>query len=165
MSLVNKFIIVLVLILNLLSILGYLMLCENVIDESELEYFAQVVEAESDRSSGCTEGKVYVACCIWDRVNSTYFPSTVRGVLNEPGQFTTTSGGQCWTKATTGSRMAVVVSYIMLKYGYLPTNLLYFNCIGYQYGSAYGKFGDNYFSTYGKEVEFNVKGESIYEQR
>lgn len=162
---VNKFIAWLMLILILLSTKGYLLLCDDVIDESELEYFAQVVEAESDKSSGCTEGKVYIACCIWDRVNSSYFPNTVRGVLNEPGQFTTTSGGQCYTRATTGSRRAVIVSYIMLKLGLLPTNLLYFNCINYQYGSAYGKFGDNYFSTYGKEVEFNVKGESIYEQQ
>ena len=153
---INKFIAWFILILTLLSSKGYLLLCNDIIDELELEYFAQVVEAESDKHYGCTEGKVYIACCIWDRVNSSYFPNTVRRVLDDPGQFTTTSGGVCHTKATTGSRQAVVISYIMLKNGLLPTNLLYFNCIGYQYGTQYGKFGDNYFSTYGKEVDFDL---------
>lgn len=124
------------------------------LSEDEFNYFAQVVEAESDRSEGCTDGKIYVAACIWDRINSDIFPDTLRGVLDQSGQFSTTSGGSCWISKTPGSELAIVEAYYQLQSGNIPTNILYFNCIGYNYGKAYGKIGDNYFMTYGDEPEF-----------
>lgn len=122
------------------------------ISEDEFIYMAQVVEAESDRAEGCTMGKIFVAATIWNRVNSSYFPNTVNDVLNQGGQFTTTYDGSCAISSTYGSRMAVIVSYILLQNRVIPSNILYFNCIGYQYGSAYAYIEGNYFSTYG-EVE------------
>ena len=124
------------------------------LDIDEFEYFAQVVEAESDGRTEYHEGKLYVAACIWDRVNSDLFPDTVRGVLDEPGQFSTTYGGRCRKSATSASRYAVLEAYYQLQSGDIPTNILYFNCIGYNYGTAYGKIGDNYFMTVGSEPEF-----------
>ena len=124
------------------------------LSEDEFNYFAQVVEAESDRSEGCTNGKIYVAACIWDRLNGSPWPDTLRGVLDQSGQFSTTSGGSCWCKKTPGSELAIVEAYISLQNGDIPTNLYYFNCIGYNYGTPYGKIGDNYFMTSGDEEEF-----------
>lgn len=119
------------------------------ISEDEFDYFAQVVEAESDRASGCTLGKVYIAATIWNRMDSDYFPGSVRGVLDQTQQFSTTYDGVCAISSTTGSRLAVVVSYILLQNRLIPSNILYFNCIGYNYGTAYDYIEGNYFSTYG----------------
>ena len=124
------------------------------LDVDEFNYFAQVVEAESDRSEGCTEGKIYVAACIWDRINASIWPDTVRGVLDQSGQFTTTSGGSCWISSTKGSQLAIVEAYYQLQNGDIPTNLHFFNCIGYNNGTPYGKIGGNYFMTYGEAEEF-----------
>lgn len=129
------------------------------LDEDEFEYFAQVVEAESDGRTEYHEGKLYVAACIWDRINGPYFPNTVRGVLDQSGQFTTTYRGSCSKRATPASRLAVLEAYYLLQNGDIETNILYFNCIGYSYGSAYGKIGDNYFTTYGEQVDFTWNDE------
>lgn len=124
------------------------------LEEDEFEYFAQVVEAESDGRVEYHDGKLYVAACIWDRINSSYFPDTVRGVLDQSGQFSTTYGGSCRKSATSASRYAILEAYYQLQSGDIPTNILYFNCIGYNYGTAYDRIGDNYFMQYGDEVEF-----------
>jgi hypothetical protein len=120
------------------------------LDEDEFEYMAQVIEAESDRKSGCTDGKCHISATIWNRKASKSFPDSIRGVLNEAGQFTTTSGGSCAISATQGSRQAVVEGYYRIVSRDIPSNLLFFNCIGYNYGSAYDYIEGNYFMTYGK---------------
>lgn len=131
-------------------LLGEPMWCEICnISESEYNYFAQVVEAESDRASGCTMGKVFIAATIWNRMNSDYFPGSVRGVLDQSQQFSTTYDGVCAISSTRGSRIAVVVSYILLQNRLIPDNILYFNCIGYNYGTPYDYIEGNYFMTYG----------------
>lgn len=123
------------------------------LDESEFEYMAQVIEAESDRSSGCTYGKVLIGSTIWNRVHNKQFKNTVGGVLDESGQFTTTSGGRCGTKATNGSRMAVVISYICYERRLIQDNILFFNCIGYNGYTPYDYVGGNYFMTSGQKGE------------
>lgn len=116
---------------------------------SEAEYFAQVVEAESNRIPGDMESRVYVAAVILNRVRSPYFRNTVRGVLDEPGQFTTTSGGRCYISATDESREAIRIAEQRIYHGEIPSNLLFFNCIGYNNGTPYDYIGGNYFMTYG----------------
>lgn len=118
---------------------------------SEREYLAQVIEAESNRIPGDMDSRVYVAAVILNRVRSPYFRNSVRGVLDEPGQFTTTSGGRCYIQATQESRDAIDIAMHKIYSREIPSNLLYFNCINYQYGSPYGIIGDNYFCTYGSE--------------
>ena len=107
------------------------------LNESDFDYMAQVIEAESDRASGCTTGKIHVSACIWDRVFSKSFKNSVRGVLDEPGQFTTTSNGSCWMPSTDGSRRAVVEGLYAVWNRDIPANLFYFNCVGYNCGTAY----------------------------
>lgn len=124
------------------------------LDEDEFEYFAQVVEAEADGRTCFHEGKTYVAATIWCRVNSESWPNTPREVLDQSGQFTTTYRGVCRKAATPASRYAVLEAYYQLQSGDIPTNIIYFNCIGYNNGTAYGKIGDNYFMQSGPETAF-----------
>ena len=118
---------------------------------SEREYLAQVIEAESNRVPDDMDSRVYVAAVILNRVRSPYFRNSVRGVLDEPGQFTTTSGGRCYIQATQESRDAIDIAMQKIYNREIPSNLLFFNCIGYNNGGAYGYIGDNYFMTYGSE--------------
>lgn len=121
----------------------------------EFELFARVVEAESDRSNNL-EAKTMIAACILARVNSDLFPDSVNSVLTQEGQFTTVSDGWCGIRDTRASRYAINCALDALRNGDIPTNLLFFNCIGYNYGTPYGVYGDNYFMTYGEEVEFEL---------
>lgn len=112
--------------------------------EAEFEYLARVVEAESDRTDNL-DGKILIAAVVLNRVNSSSFPNTIDGVLNESGQFSTTNGGWCSECYTISSRWAIVEAQRQLASGDIPDNLLYFNCIGYNYGTAYGYVDGNYF--------------------
>lgn len=118
------------------------------IDPVEYEYMARVIEAESDRTDSM-DGKIHIAAVILNRVQSPYFPDTITDVLNEPNQFTTTSGGWCSTNYTQTSRWAIVEALRALEEGSIPDNLLFFNSIGYNNGQAYGLIDGNYFMTYG----------------
>lgn len=116
--------------------------------ETEFEYFARVVQAESNGSTDWSdlEDKILIACVVLNRVESNSFPNTIQGVLDQSEQFSTTSGGWCSTSYTDSSRWAIVEAQRRLAEETVPDNLLYFNCIGYQYGTAYTYEGGNYFS-------------------
>jgi len=130
------------------------------LDVESFHLFANVVEAESDRSyfedGETTDGRIYVASCIWSRVFSKSFPNTVTGVLTASGQFTTVSGGWCSTSCTKASRWAIIKGLEYLLDGTIPNNMYWFNCIAYFQGfNAYMKVGDNYFSTSGEPTYFS----------
>lgn len=111
----------------------------------EFEYLARCVEAESDRSSNI-EGKIMIAATILNRRTDSRFPGSISGVLDQPGQFETTYNGWCAISSTSSSRWAIVEAQRSLQNGDIPSNVLYFNSIGYNYGWSYGYFGGNYFS-------------------
>lgn len=113
---------------------------------SEFEYMARTIEAESDRTNSM-EGKIHIAAVILNRVNGGSFPDSIQGVLDQSGQFTTTSNGWCSTPYTETSRWAIVEAQRRLAEGTIPENLLYFNAIGYNYGTPYGYIDGNYFMT------------------
>lgn len=115
--------------------------------ESEFEYLARTVEAESDRTDSL-EGKIHIAAVILNRVNSSLFPNSITAVLDDPGQFETTYNSWCSTPSTQTSRWAIVEAQRRLVGGDIPDNLLFFNSIGYNYGQAYGYIDGNYFMTY-----------------
>lgn len=119
--------------------------CE--IDINEFIYLAQVVEAESDRTPEVTPGKIAIAAVILNRTASADFPDTITEVLNQPGQFSTTHNGRCNIEATQTAAYAIYEAQQQIEAGEIPTNLLYFNCICYQYGTPYGYIGGNYFTT------------------
>ena len=113
----------------------------------EFCYMARVIQAESNGSRDWSdlEDKILIAAVILDRVNSSSFPNTIQGVLDQSGQFSTTSGGTCSTSYTDSSRWAIVEAERRMAEGEIPENLLYFNCIGYCH-TPYCELGGNYFS-------------------
>ena len=115
----------------------------------EFDYFSRVVQAESNGTYDWSdfEDKVLIAAVIFNRVEDPRFCNSISGVLNEPGQFSTTSGGWCSCSSSQSSRWAIVEAQRRLLAGEIPDNLLYFNCIGYNYGTPYGCYGGNYFMT------------------
>lgn len=60
--------------------------------DDDLELLARVIYAESRGEP--YEGQVAVAAVVLNRVKSSHFPNTIRGVVYAPGQFTSVSDGQ-----------------------------------------------------------------------
>lgn len=110
----------------------------------EFEFMSRVIEAESDRSASM-DGRIMIAATIINRMNDSRFPNTITGVLTQSGQFTTVHGGYCSTSSTDLSDWAIVEAYRQLYAGDIPDNVLYFNCIGYNNGTAFGYIDGNYF--------------------
>lgn len=113
-------------------------------DIEEYRFFARVVEAESDRTDSI-DGRILIASVIINRVNDERFPNTISGVLTQDGQFEVVQSGMCNVSATNLSEWAIVEAYRQLDEGLVPDNLLYFNCVGYNCGTAYGCVDGNYF--------------------
>lgn len=112
----------------------------------EFYFISSVVEAESDRSESL-DGRILIAETILNRVNSPSFPDTISGVLNQSGQFSTVVNGHSITERTELSDEAVIQAIREIESGEAP-EVLFFNCIGYNYGEPYGYVDGNYFMTY-----------------
>lgn len=110
----------------------------------EFEFMARVIEAESDRSNDI-EGRIYIAATIFNRMYDSRFPDTITGVLTESGQFATVSGGWCSLQSTDLSEWAIIEAQRQLVAGTIPSDILFFNCIGYNNGTPFGYIGGNYF--------------------
>ena len=130
------------------------------LSEDEFIFLSSVVEAESDRSTATTpealEGRIMIAATIINRINSSYFPDSVEAVLEQSGQFSTVRNGHSITDRSEYSDQAVILAFQYLEEGRIPTNVLFFNCLGYNYGTPYGNYGGNYFMQYGEEVPYNA---------
>ena len=115
--------------------------------EEEFNLISSVVEAESDRSASL-DGRILIAETILNRVNSPSFPDTITGVLTQSGQFTTVVNGHSVTNRTELSDQAVIIAVQEIEAGTAP-EVLFFNCIGYNYGTPYGDgaIDGNYFMT------------------
>lgn len=113
----------------------------------EFTLMARVIQMEGNGSTDWSdfEDKVLIACVILNRVNSSSFPDTITGVLTQDGQFSTVSGGGCSCRYSDSSRWAIVEAQRRLIHEEVPTNLLYFNSIGYA-STPYCYEGGNYFS-------------------
>ena len=109
--------------------------------------FSSVVEAESNRCTDSTEGRRYIALCILCRVMDNRFPSTIREVLTQSGQFSTVRNGQSVTNRTDLSDQAVIEAVAWVNSGEEYPWVLFFNCRNYFSGyEAYDCIGGNYFS-------------------
>lgn len=119
----------------------------------EFVLISSVVEAESDRTTESTEGRRYIALCILCRVMDTRFPDTITGVLTQRGQFSTVRNGHSVTNRTDLSDQAVIEAVEWIESGEEYPWVLFFNCRGYNYGTAYDRIGGNYFMTLEPSVE------------
>lgn len=119
-------------------------------DVGEFILLSSITEAESNASQTDNEGRIMVAICILNRVNDDRFPDTITGVISQSGQFSTCrrhSDGTYYsvTERTDLSDQAVIEAVRRIESGEAPA-VLWFNCIGYSYGTPYGNIGGNYFS-------------------
>lgn len=121
--------------------------------EEEFVLFSSVVEAESNRHTPedgelTTQGRIFIALTIWNRINDDRWPSTAEGVLTQRGQFSTVRNGHSVTNRTEWSDRAVYEAYIWLNEDDSDApDVQFFNCRGYFSGvepCAY--VGGNYFS-------------------
>ena len=111
--------------------------------EEEFYLISSVVEAESDRSESL-DGRILIAETILNRVNSPSFPDTIPEVLQQAGQFTTVVNGRSIVERTELSDQAVIIAVQEIESGTAP-EVLFFNCIGYNYGTPYAYVDGNYF--------------------
>lgn len=123
----------------------------------EFILISSVTEAESNRCTDSTEGRRYIALCILCRVMDSRFPDTVYGVLTQSGQFSTVvrrnGTYQSVTQRTDLSDLAVIEAVEWIESGEEYPWVLFFNCRGYNYGTAYDRIGGNYFMTLEPSVE------------
>ncbi len=122
-------------------------------DVNEFILLSGIVEAESNRSQTDNEGRIMIAICILNRVNDDTgrFGEGITGVISQSGQFSTcrrASDGSYYsvTDRTDLSDQAVIEAVRRIEEGEAPA-VLWFNCIGYSYGTPYGCIGGNYFSS------------------
>ena len=106
-------------------------------------FISSVVEAESDRSESL-DGRILIALTIINRVEDDRFPDTISEVLNQRGQFSTVRNGHSIVDRTDYSDEAVIRAAEWNEAGDDP-NVLFFNCVGFNYGTAYGYVDGNYF--------------------
>ena len=115
--------------------------------EEEFYFISSVVEAESDRSESM-DGRILIAETILNRVNSPLFEGdTITEILTASGQFSTVVNGRSIVERTDLSDQAVIIAVQEIESGTAP-EVLFFNCIGYNYGTPYGYVDGNYFMTY-----------------
>lgn len=114
--------------------------------EEEFIFISSVVEAESDRSESL-EGRILIAETILNRVNSPLFEGdTITEILTASGQFSTVVNGRSIVERTELSDQAVIIAVQEIESGTAP-EVLFFNCIGYNYGTPYAYVDGNYFMT------------------
>lgn len=126
---------------------------ENICDEKEckqelfydsLEEVAVCVNAEAQNQG--YYGMYYVACVIFNRVNSSDYPNTFHGVISQPYQFSSYSDGgmQRWCNPSEECYKAVWDAYNNNQY----PGLIYFREGRYSdYGTPAFQYRDHYFST------------------
>lgn len=116
-------------------------------------FISSVVEAESDRSESL-EGRILIALTIINRVEDERFPDSISEVLTAPSQFSTVRNGHSIVERTDYSDEAVIRAVEWNEQGTEP-NVLFFNCRGYNNGTAYGYIDGNYFMTMEADNETN----------
>ena len=123
------------------------------LEPAEFQLFSGIVEAESNRSTdGDLSGRIMIALTIWNRLHDSRFPSdSVTSVIAQPGQFSTyrRSTGTPRVNGTIYSDQAIIEAYEWIQSGEEYPEVLFFNCRGYNIGEAAGRYGGNYFMTYG----------------
>lgn len=117
--------------------------------EEEILLLCQCVWTE-DRG-GTYEGKRAVAECILNRVESPYFPDTIKEVILAPNQF---EGSANYSQLEFDEEILRAVNDALYKEDMYPDNMLFFKAKSYWQNAKYGEYIDyknidgNYFSLY-----------------
>lgn len=117
----------------------------------DLELLAYTVMAESGNQP--EEGQRLVIDCILNRVDSQYFPGTVRDVIfqKDPVQFAVTVDGSLYRHEPTENIYTLIREEIANR---TNTEVVFFNSIGFtKCGEPWQQVGAHYFSKLRKELQ------------
>jgi len=115
----------------------------------DLELLAYTVMAESGNQEEL--GKRLVIDCILNRVDSRYFPDTVREVIYAPGQFEVVARGTLYRNCPTEDIYTLIREEIANR---TNTEVVFFNSIGFtKCGEPWQQVGAHYFSKLRKELQ------------
>lgn len=108
-----------------------------------LELLALCVEAEAGNQG--LIGKKYVVDTVLNRVDSDDFPDNITDVIMQQNQFSVVLDGRIWEVEPTEETFQAVQEELENRTNY---DVLYFTTEGFcQWGTAWKKVGDHYFST------------------
>lgn len=99
------------------------------ISKSSFKMMTKVVNHEAGYRM---EDKILVASVIWNRVECSQFPKSVKRVLNQDGQFYDVSGTHAGSSRDKEAQLAILIAYRRVHNGEIPHNVLYFNAISYK---------------------------------
>lgn len=115
----------------------------------DLELLAYTVMAESGNQEEL--GKRLVIDCILNRVDSKYFPDTIKDVVYAPGQFEVVARGTLYRNCPTEDIYTLIREEIEER---TNTEVVFFNSIGFtKCGEPWQQVGDHYFSKLRKELQ------------
>lgn len=120
---------------------------EDFYDDLELLAYCTMAEAGNQ----CEEGKRLVIDCILNRVDSRYFPDTVREVIYAPGQFEVVARGTLYRDCPTEDIYTLIREEIAER---TNDKVIYFTAGGFNpSGEPWQQVGDHYFSYIRKDLQ------------
>lgn len=109
-------------------------------DDAVLIYYCIEFEAGGESE----KGKRLATDVILNRMDDPDWPDTVIGVISQEGQFSAWDRGRLFNMIPSEDTIAAVNAELKERTNY---EVVYFNSIGYMYGTPYEKVGNHYFST------------------
>lgn len=111
------------------------------VSDADIDLLARVTMAEAEGE--CEEGQRLVIDTILNRVDSGYFPNTIRGVIYQRGQFTCMTNGRINKCYVREDIRQLVIEELQSRTNY---EVMYFTAGGYgRYGTPLFKVGNHYF--------------------
>lgn len=98
------------------------------ISVKEFKMMAEVISHEAGLKM---KDKICVAAVIWNRKYCKQFRNSIKGVINEPGQFYDLSKDKSGNHKDKKAQLAILLAYKQIHQGKIPHDLLYFNSISY----------------------------------
>lgn len=106
-----------------------------------IELLAYCVEAEAGNQG--LYGKQLVVDVILNRVDSANYPDTVEGVITQPYQFSVWGSGAIFKREPTQETYDAINLELEER---TNSDIIYFNSIGFKYGTPWAQVGAHYFS-------------------
>ena len=98
------------------------------ISVKEFKMMSEVISHEAGQRM---KDKICVAAVIWNRKYCNQFRNSIKGVINEPGQFYDLSKDKSGNHKDKKAQLAILLAYKQIHQGKIPHDLLYFNSISY----------------------------------
>lgn len=98
------------------------------ISVKEFNMMAEVISHEAGLKM---KDKICVAAVIWNRKYCKQFRNSIKGVINEPGQFYDLSKDKSGNHKDKKAQLAILLAYKQVHQGKIPHNVLYFNSLGF----------------------------------